>query len=244
MNFFRRSKRQLSYVLMCLLTICSVFIVGCSNSQQTPESPTFTSEEATKQYSYAVYLGLDKSTFEDLLTMKVDDNEYKLIPASNNSKYREYWTSLVTKDENYVKLFFQNRQGVNREQAISKFNNYIGAMWNFQGVPDELFFITAVNGKFAGIIMCSGITSEDTVTIGYITAKEYAGQGIATNSLKIMVKLIKHLNSTKFCHASAASVWIFDDNPASIAVANNNGFVYQEHDSENNKSRYSTSILE
>ncbi len=67
----------------CLLT------AGCSNNSQKTENTTSSITESTtiSSYSYAPHLNLDEKTLENLLTIKNDNKEYKLIPATNSKKF-------------------------------------------------------------------------------------------------------------------------------------------------------------
>ncbi len=235
------TKKSLNLMWLCLVLITSLFVPGCGGAQITQNTPFLSEKTNEDQYAYASHLDLDQQTLENLLTIKENNKEYKLIPAGKYTKDENYWTNLVTNDENYIQTFFLNRKALTKIQAVLEYRNAINIMWNNK-LPDELFFIATLNGDYAGILKCSGLSSGEDVTIGYVTAKEYAGQGVATNSLKMFVELIKHLNKNEFCSVKKLLLWIFDDNPASIAVAQKNGFTCDEKDAENERSRYSLDI--
>ncbi len=232
-------KKFLNKILICSLVVASLFTPGCGNAPKQPDVSNVSfsvSKTDLEGYSYASRIGLDPQTLEDLLTIKENAKEYKLIPAVRNTSHEEYWKNLVTDNDDYIKTFFLNRKALTKVQAIVEFREAINVMWN-DASPDELFFISTLNGNYAGIIKCSGLTSSET-TIGYVTAKEYKGQNVATNALKMLVKLLKRLNENKFYSIEKTLLWIFDDNPASIAVAEKNGFTYDKQDAANNRARY------
>ncbi len=153
----------------------------------------------------------------------------------------EYWKSLVSTDKDYIQTFFLNKEPLTESKAISQFNDTIKIMWETEK-PDFLLFIVLLNGDYAGIIKCVGLTYGKTTTIGFITAKEYAGQGVATHALKMLVSFIKYLKESRFYSVPTASLWIFDDNLASVAVAKKNKFIYTEQDVENKRGRYSLEL--
>lgn len=232
------------FTLLLFPAIC-LSIQGCNNNnivQNQNENPVSrASSTESNRYSYASRLNLDESTLENLLKTSQNGKEYKLIPAANSSKDLDYWTNLVTTDKEYMQTFFLNRDLLDNRRATSQYDEIFESMW-VETKPNTLLFIATLDGKYCGIIGCDEIKDSSSPIVFYATSKEYKNQGIATNSVKMLINLLKHLNETKFYDIKSISVWIFDDNIASITVAKNNGFVYTENDEVNKRSRYSLTL--
>lgn len=239
MNVFRK-KLKIGILVSCFIGGICCLTSSCTNTSNNQEN-TSSLEIKTKNdntYSYASHLNLSEKELENLLTIKSQGNEYKLIPTTDSDVHKDFWCNLVTTDEKYMQTFFLNRKLPSKSRAESQFNSKIKSMWKSSNQPDSLFFLVMLNGEYCGAIESAELTSEETAFIGYITKKEYSGQGVATNALKIFVNLIRTLNDSNFYNVSNLSLWIFDSNKASINVAKKNGFVYTEADAINKRSRY------
>lgn len=238
MNMLRK-KLKIGILVSCFISGVCCLTSSCTNISDKQEN-TSSFEVKVKNddtYSYASHLNLSEKELEDLLTINYQGNEYKLIPATDSDIHKDFWCNLVTTDEKYMQTFFLNRKLPSKYRAESQFNSKIKNMWK-SNQPDSLFFLVMLNGEYCGAIESAELTSEETAFIGYITKKEYSGQNVATNALKIFVDLIRKLNDSNFYDVSNLSLWIFDSNTASINVAKKNGFVYAEADAINERSRY------
>lgn len=251
MRIFNQKTRT-NLLASCMVLATCFFTSACSNGSSVENNSNSSTAVQVKTqaqpktenenlYSYASHLNLSNEELENLLTVTKEGNEYKLIPVTSNSKeYEDFWCDLVTTNEDYMQTFFLNRKLPSKSRALSQFRSKLKSMWNSRKA-DTLFFITTLNGEYCGTVESAGLSTEDGI-IGYITKQEYAGKGIASTSLEMFVNLIKHLNSTGFYNVKTLSLWIFDDNAASISVAKKNGFVFAEADPENKRSRYSLEI--
>jgi len=234
-----KRKTLISYMML----IISLALTGCNKSDVNVEkakdnSSSVTSKASVHSDSYASHLNLDEEVLDSLLvTKKEDATEYKLVPATSSKDHIEYYKNLVTSNPDYIQTYYLSRTPPTKEEASLKFSKNVNTMWNTKK-PDYLLFLVTLNGEYCGVIECGGLKSRENPTIGYVTEKEYAGKGVATNALEMLVKLVKHLNSTGFYNVADLSLWIFDENLPSIAVAKKNGFDYAESDSENKRKRY------
>lgn len=242
MKFFSNKKLSIKYILMCTLLAAGLLVTGCSNNsnvQNTDSSVVESKVETTSQalVDFASHLSLDEKELGNVLTITEDDKEYKLLPATESEEDLNYWKGLTTKDKEYIQTFFQNREPLTESSATSQFNKTMRSMWKTKK-PDSMLFIVLLNGNYAGIINCAGLKGTTGVTIGYVTAKEYSGQGVATNALKMFIQFVKHLNEKSSYKVPKAMLYIFDDNAASIRVSEKNGFTFVEDDEKTKISKY------
>ena len=121
------------------------------------------------------------------------------------------------------------------------FSETMHHMWK-TNPPIEMFFKVYLNGERCGIFMCDYLDTSDDVEFAYMTEKNFTNKKVASTSVKMIINLLKHLNETEFYDINTVSLWIFDDNAASIKVAKNNGFKFVEKDPPNKRSKYSLSI--
>lgn len=225
-------------VLFCLLFL-GLFVAGCGNQiENIQEKSQIHTESTQNPFVFSAQINLDRQVLESLLTRENNGNIYKLIPATDSNKDLKYWKDLVVfGDEKYVGSYFLDRKLRTENQAKSRYEKIMTAMWQ-QKPPDTQFYIILLNEEFAGIIDATELTSDYNAKIGYITAQHQVSKGVATNALHIVVELLKYLKCNNFYSIPNISLWIFDDNAASITVAKKNGFVYAELDIENKRSRY------
>ena len=127
------------------------------------------------------------------------------------------------------------------QQAKNYYNSYMKDMWK-KSPPNSLFFLMSLNSERVGIISTSTLTSSDEITIGYVTEQSKANKGIATNSLKIMVQLLKYMKDNSIYNYSKLALWIFDENTGSIKVAEKNGFKLSEKNEAKQLSKYTLKI--
>ncbi len=238
-NFFSSKIKSLFIVLWAFAL--GVTLSSCKNttSQIPNDSPA-----QNLQYSVsrcASLLGIDENKLQNLLSKNKGDKEFKLIPATNSSKYKDYWCQLVTTNEDYMQGYFLDRKVYSKQSAIYQFNSMIQNMWQSQK-PDTLFFIITLNDEFCGILESSGLVYAEHPRIGYITEQQYSGQGVASTSLEMFVELIKYLNGKEIYNVSDLSLWIFNNNIASQKVAKNNNFKYAEDDPKYKRKRYELKI--
>lgn len=192
-------------------------------------------------FSFCTNIKLDEEKLKNLLKCKIGEKEYKLVPVMDNDEDKQYWKDLVTKDENYVKTFFLGRHTLSEKDAEYMFRETIRHMWKTTP-PIELFFKVYLNDERCGIFMCDYLDTDDEVEFAYMTEKKFTNQKVASTSVKIIVDFLKYLNETKFYNIKTVSLWIFDENKASIQVAKNNDFKFVEKDPPNKRSKYSLNI--
>ena len=239
LNYLKNRKLKINFLVLLYSFTWCLFMSGCGNNTEQSENNKHSdiSEYSKNLNSYSLHLNLDRNALENLLTFKKEENEYKLIPATNSKKDLEFWINLVTKDKDYIKTYFLNREPIDADKARNKFNSTIKSMW-YAEKPDSLMFIILLNNNYAGIIKCTDLSVKNAATVGFITAKEYCGQGVATHGLRMFLELIKYLKDTKVCETQTISLWIFDDNLASLSVAKNIGFTFAKYDNKNKRARY------
>lgn len=226
--------------LITILITTTFLLSGCAhkNIEHTKNYKQDQPQQKTSSQKFSERLNLDDNTFKNLTSTKYNNQEYTLIPINKSQNHLTYWNNLLTSDEDYMQTFFLERKSPSTQRATSIFKNEIVNMW-IKPKPTSINFILSYNGNFSGIIETANLSTENDSLIGYAVSKEYKGNNIASISLKMLLNLIKHLNSTGFYNIKSTSVWIFNDNTASQKVAQKNGFVYAESDDKNKRCRYS-----
>lgn len=240
----RYKKKILIFILASLSTN---LLIGCTPNKvyKTTDDSKYIYQEKNYNYSFerlSKLLNINKTDLENELTLKNGNNIFKLVPATQSSTDLDFYKDLVVYgDKEYTKLYFQNKKMKNEEQAKSHYSSYMTDMWK-NSPPHSLFFLISLNDERVGIISTSALVSSDEVTIGYITKQSKTNRGIATNSLKIIVQLLKNIKNNNTYKYSKLSLWIFDENVNSIKVAKRNGFELSEKNYEQQLSKYTLSL--
>lgn len=240
-----RYKKKILIFILALLS--SNLLIGCTPNKtyQTAADSKYAYQEKDYNDSFqnlSKLLNVDKTELESKLTLKNGNDTLKLVPAMNTSKDLDFYKSLVVYgDEEYTKLYFQNKKMKNEQQAKNYYNSNMKDMWK-KSPPNSLFFLISLNNERVGIISTSTLTSSDEITIGYVTEQSKANKGIATNSLKIMVQLLKYMKDNSIYNYSKLALWIFDENTGSIKVAEKNGFKLSEKNEAKQLSKYTLKI--
>lgn len=235
--------KQIIYISSFAICGIALSIVGYQHLKPTEnftQSYSMTDAEKGNSYDFAKKLAMDENEFMQILSDEQDNKKYALIPANKDNKNVNYWVKLTTTEQDYVQTFFLNRTPYTVQKAKENFETIMHNMWE-QPKPSYIFFVATLDKNYAGIIYCNGLLSSE-ITIGYITEKAYSGQKVSTNSLKFFVNLIKKLNSDNFYNIKTAALWIFDDNIASINVAQNNNFKESEMDIKNKRKKYTLKL--
>ena len=240
-----RYKKKIIIFILALLS--TNLLMGCTSNesyQTVPDSKySYQEKDCNDAFqSLSKLLSLDKTDLENNLTLKNNGDTFKLVPATDTSKDLDFYKSLVVYgDEEYTKLYFQNKKMKSDQQAKNYYNSYMKDMWK-KSPPNSLFFLMSLNNERVGIISTSTLTSSDEITIGYVTEQSKANKGIATNSLKIMVQLLKYMKDNSIYNYSKLALWIFDENTGSIKVAEKNGFELSEKNEAKQLSKYTLKI--
>ncbi|MDR1364717.1 MAG: GNAT family N-acetyltransferase [Oscillospiraceae bacterium] len=237
-----------------LLFITFLLLSDCSGSLKNKNSVCVVPGTTAKNQRSFSSKDLKEKEFKEILTNKEvptkntnkevstnntnkKNNVISLVPATKQNS--NIWINLTTKNGKYMQPFFQNKKALTKDQATYQLYYELNEMWiTGRKPPNLLFFIVVFNGNRVGIIKCVGLTDSKTALISYITAKKYARQGIATNALKMLINLIKHLNEIGVYNCEYCALWIFNDNLASIRVAEKNGFVPKKENSKEKKKKY------
>lgn len=234
-------------LIFTLSLLSSSLLIGCNSDhvQQSTVNSDYTYTE--KNYedhfeSLSKALNIKKENLEDKLTLEDGERIFKLIPAKSLTEDLNFYKKLVVYgDEEYTKLYFQNKKMKNERQAESYYNSCMNDMWK-KHPPDSYFFIILLNNKPAGIISTSNLISSNEVTIGYITEQNKSNQGIATNALKILLDFLKYMKSNNTYNYSKLALWIFDENSNSIKVAEKNNFKLSEKNENKQMSKFTIEI--
>lgn len=240
-------KYKKKLLIFILAPLSTNLLIGCAANEayQTTSDSKYIYQEKNYNNNFerlSKLLNVNKINLEDKLTLKNGNDTFKLVPATETSTDLDFYKDLVVYgDEEYTKLYFQNKKMKNEEQANNYYNSYMMDMWK-KSPPHSLFFLISLNDERVGIISTSTLISSDEITIGYITEQSKSNKGIATNSLKIMVQLLKYMKDNNTYNYSKLSLWIFDENVSSIKVAQRNGFELSEKNSDKQISKYTLNL--
>ncbi|MGN1044280.1 MAG: GNAT family N-acetyltransferase [Acutalibacteraceae bacterium] len=240
-------KHKKKILVFALSILSSGLLIGCSSITNNPTTnaseQTYSSQDYENSFqSLSEVLNISKDELENKLTLKNNDNTYRLVPATNTSENLNFYKDLVVYgDKEYTKLYFQNKKMKDERQAENYYNSYMNEMWK-KSPPDLYFFLTFLNNEPAGIISTSSLTDSKEITIGYITDQSKANKKVATNSLKILVEFLKYLKSANVYNYEKLSLWIFDENISSIKVAQNNGFTLSDTNKDKQMSKYTLNL--
>lgn len=240
-------KYKKKILLFILVPLSTNLLVGCAPNKvyQTTTDSKYIYQEKNYNSNFerlSKLLNVSKTNLENKLTLKNGEDIFKLVPATENSVDLDFYKDLVVYgDEEYTKLYFQNKKMKNEEQARNHYNSYMMDMWK-KSPPSSLFFLISLNDERVGIISTGTLVSSDEIMIGYVTEQSKANKGIATNALKIIVQLLKQMKDNNTYNYSKLSLWIFDENVSSIKVAKRNGFELSEKNYDQQLSKYTLNL--
>ncbi len=234
-------KQKIALIIMSGLTCWNFGAIISANSANNLNSSITENQEANKEDKYLeIYenfskkFGMDKDKLIELLSLREGENNFKLIPISDSEEFTEFWKDLfVRADKNYMKYYATGKLKTD-SQATADFNRRYNRMWNSNSKknikPFSMAFISAFNGDFAGEIVIGPVRGGENVVpeIGYVTSKKFCGKKITSNSLKILINFIKHLNKSGIYNIKTLRATAHSKNKASQKILSKCGFNAQK----------------